>query len=79
MKTLTLKLPNSLETRLNFKAKESGLSKSEIVREALLNYLMDDKKAQTGSFLELAKDLAGSVEGPIDLSENEKYLEDYGQ
>ncbi len=79
MKTLTLKLPEILATRLNILAREKGVSKSEIVRRALMEYFAHDDGHKTGSFLDLSKDLAGSIEGPSDLSTNKAYLERYGK
>lgn len=79
MKTLSLKLPEILEVQLNTYAKNNGLNKSEIIRRALSAYLTNDEKNTTGSFYDLAKDLAGSIEGPPDLSTNKKYLDGYGK
>jgi hypothetical protein len=79
MKTLTLKLPEGLETRLISFARKKGQSKSEIVRRALIQYLSRNDTRQLGSFLDLSRDLAGSVEGPPDLSTNKAHLDGYGQ
>ena len=78
MKTLTLKLPEILEKRLNISARKIGLSRSEIVRRALLEYLTNEKTI-SGSFLDLSNDLAGSIEGPSDLSTNKTHFEEYGK
>ena len=78
MKTLTFKIPVVLEHQLNTLAQERGSSKSKIVREALIAYLLQDSSPQ-GSFLEMAEDLAGIGEGPADLSVNKAYLESYGK
>ena len=79
MKTLTLKLPEILEIRLNAFAKKNGLSRSEIVRRALLEYFSRDGATSSGSFLDLSRDLAGSIDGPSDLSTNKAHLERYGK
>ena len=79
MKTLTLKISEILETQLNMLAEERGSSKSKIVREALISYVRQDNNSPKGSFLEMAEDLAGVVEGPSDLSVNKDYLESYGK
>ncbi len=79
MKTLTLKLPEILEARLNTFARKKGLSRSEIVRRALMEYFSRDNASNTGSFLDLSRDLAGSIEGPVDLSTNKSYMEGYGK
>ena len=78
MSTLTLKVPEVLNTQLNSYAKQKGLSKSEIVRIALLEYFSRDDTKFNGSFLELSKDLAGSIDAISDLSVNKEYLEGYG-
>ena len=79
MKILTLKLPEVLEVRLNLFAHKNGLSRSEIVRRALMEYFSRDDVSHSGSFLELSRDLAGSIEGPSDLSTNKAHLERYGK
>lgn len=79
MTTLTLKVPDVLNNKLNNYAEEKGLNKSEIVRLALMEYLSKGDSHSTTSFLSLSADLAGSVNGPSDLSINTSYLEDYGK
>jgi hypothetical protein len=79
MKTLTLKLPEILEAQLNILARKKGLSRSEIVRRALMEYFSRDDVNNSGSFLDLSRDLAGSIEGPSDLSTNKAHFERYGK
>lgn len=79
MKTLTLKLPEILEARLNTFARKKGLSRSEIVRRALMEYFSHDDESNSGSFLDLSRDLAGSIESPSDLCTNKTHLEAYGK
>ena len=79
MKTLTLKIPENIEIQLITLARERGISKSQIVREALMEYFSQNKIKSTGSFTELAHDLAGCVEGPSDLAINKNYLKEYGE
>lgn len=79
MKTLTLKIPDSLEAQLTILAQKRGTSKSSLVREALLKYFSYTHPENSASFLKLAEDLAGSIEGPSDLSNNPDYLHGYGQ
>ena len=76
MKTLSLKLPPSLSVKLERAAKKRGQSKSEIVRAALEEFLKGERPV---SALELAGDLVGCAEGPVDLSTNPKYMEGYGK
>lgn len=79
MKTLTLKLPEILDSNLNSLARKSGLSSSQIVRNALTEYFSREDLHNSGSFLDLARDLAGSIEGPSDLSTNKSHLEGFGK
>ncbi len=79
MDVLTLKVPEILKRRLNTYARKKGVSQSEIVRSALLQYFSQDEANNVGSFWDLSKDLAGSVEGPPDLSTNMDHLDGYGK
>ena len=79
MKTLTLKLPESLETQLIRLARKKRTSKSKIVREALFDYFSREKESLSGSFLEMANDLAGCVNATSDLSFNKTHLKGYGK
>lgn len=70
MKTLTIRLPDSLVTEIERESQTRGVSKSDIVRERL-------GQAQAGganlTLKDLAGDLIGSVSGlPGDLSSNKK-------
>jgi len=76
--TLTLKIPEGIKEKLNSYAKRKGLSRSEIVRNALLDYFDKDDLDRQGSFYDLAKDLAGSVSEKDDLSVNKEHLNGYG-
>ena len=79
MNTITLKVPEVLDTQLKSFSKKKGLSKSEIVRIALNEYFSKDGTRSSSSFLDSAEDLAGSIEASADLSVNKKYLEGYGR
>ena len=81
MITMTLKLPGGLHARLSAAARKIGTSKSEVARQALEAFLEDARRHRhrVGSCLDMAKDLAGSVKGPGDLSFNKRYLKDYGK
>ncbi len=79
MKTLTLKLPESLDSRLTAAARRRGESRSAVVREALEALLGGDDGGRAGSCLDLAADLAGCVAGPGDLSVNPEHLRGYGR
>ncbi|MGZ8920291.1 MAG: ribbon-helix-helix protein, CopG family [Limisphaerales bacterium] len=78
MSTISLKLPDLLAKRIETEAKESGRSKSEVVRDALeKSFRSKGKKRPT--FYEMTSHLAGSGKGPGDLSTNKKHLSDYGK
>jgi predicted transcriptional regulator len=79
MKSLSLKLSESLAAGLAAAARKRGRTKSAIVREALEDFLANHKAAAAGSCLELAADLVGCVEGPGDLSFNKKHLRGFGK
>jgi hypothetical protein len=79
MKSLTVRLPESLVAQIEAEARERKISKSDIVRERLEKPSNDSD----GSVLDAIADLAGSVKGlPPDLSSRTKYylrVTGYGQ
>lgn len=79
MKTLSLKVPESLDRRLSRLVVSTGMSKSDAIRAALEAYLDTAGTAANGSVLDLAGDLAGCVKGPGDLSVNPRYMRNYGK
>jgi predicted DNA-binding protein len=80
MKTLSLKVPESLDRKLTAVVKRRHMTKSIVVREALEQYLDESQEIRGGSFLELAGDLVGCVkDAPADLSINPKHLDGYGR
>ena len=79
MDILTLKIPEHAKNQLDAYAQDKGISKSQVVREALVQYFADDKQHGATSFSDLARDLAGSVDAPPDLSLNKSHFAGYGQ
>jgi len=79
MKTLSVKLPEDMARILEDRARSTGTTKSEILREALAGYFAQSRPPGKDSFLALAGDLVGCLEGPGDLSYNKEYLENYGR
>ncbi len=79
MKTLSLKLSESLLVNLDSMARERGESRSALLREAIETFIAGDLHAPKGSCLDLAKDLVGSVKGPVDLSFHQKHMRGYGK
>ncbi|TXT40446.1 MAG: Uncharacterized protein FD135_1226 [Comamonadaceae bacterium] len=82
MNTLTIKIPPSLEQELRQMSEQAHVSKSELVRRALLAFMAQRKVAALPfvSALDQAGDLAGCFEGgPSDLSTNPDHLKDFGR
>lgn len=83
MKLRSLKLPKALDAKLTDYAAAKGASASSVVREALAEYLASppDEPGQPrpSTIGHLAADLAGSVDGPADLSTNPKHLARFGR
>ena len=79
MSIISLDLPDDLAEKLGDLAERSGEGESAIVRKALEAFLSDDVQPRPGSFLDRAQDLAGSLEGPGDLSFNAEHMEGYGR
>ena len=79
MKTLSLKVPDEVDARISAIAKRQRSNKSEVVRNALDAYLVQETTPLKGSVLELAGDLVGSLEGPADLSHHDEHMRGYGE
>jgi len=69
MKSLTVKIPEALETKLRNKAKAANEPVSEIVRRALAR----EMEADAVDFSKLAAPYLGMFSGPADLSTREGY------
>ncbi len=79
MKILSLKVSDTPDHRLTHAAFSRKSTKSEVVREAIAAFLENAGKGPEGSALMLAKDLAGSITGPADLSVNPTHLKQFGR
>ena len=79
MTTISLKVPDILDSRLAEEAQLRRTSKSAVVRECVEKMLLSPRKGRAASCLDLAGDLAGCLSGPRDIATNSKYLEDFGQ
>jgi len=75
MRTVSFKLPKSLDEALDALARSRGESRSAVVREALEVLAKGRRRSVTA----LAGDLVGSVEGPADLATNRKHMVGYGK
>jgi hypothetical protein len=78
MRTLSLKLPESLDHEVASEARRLGTTKSAVVRGALELFIKRGRHGRR-SCLDLAGDLIGSLDGPSDLSHNKKRLEGFGE
>ena len=81
MKTMSLKLPEDINTRLTGRARALCKTKSELTREALTRMLEDDSTdgVSGASCLDMVRDLVGVASGPRDLASNKKHLRGYGR
>lgn len=75
MKTITVKIPESLERELEKFARKRHVSRSVVLREAL-NGLAGQRKR---SAADLAGELVGKLRGASDLSTASKHMRGYGE
>jgi metal-responsive CopG/Arc/MetJ family transcriptional regulator len=75
MRTISLKIPDSLDRELDQLASERHTTRSAIMREAIKSLSKKKKR----SALDLAGDLVGCLHGPGDLSTNPKYMRGFGK
>jgi predicted transcriptional regulator len=79
MKTISLKLPDAFDAKLTSIAQQRGTSKSALIRDALETFLRNKGDGGKDSALAQARDLAGCLAGPADLSVNKDYLQGFGR
>jgi len=81
MNTLTIKIPEQLEKAILLASAREHLSKSELVRRAVLAYISQKTvDAPSVSALDGAGDLVGCFSGsPADLSSNPRHLDGFGR
>ncbi len=81
MKVVSVEINEALSLRLEQAAEQRGQSEAALMREALERFLGEENAPPRDepSALDLVRDLAGSWEGPGDLSTNPKYMEDFGK
>ena len=78
MKAISARIPEALDARLTAVSEQSGVPKSELLRQALEQFLNGCDNG--ASVYDLARDLCGSLKGgPADLSTNRKYLGGFGE
>ena len=78
MKTVSLKIPSALLRRLQEEANGRRISKSKLIRDCLEERLLKPKSGKKLSCHDLARHLAGSLQGPRDIATNREYLKDFG-
>lgn len=81
MNTLSLKISAPLEDTLDLLSQQERVSKSELVRRALVAYAAQRASVTAApSALSLAGDLVGCFSGsPADLSSNPAHMADFGR
>ena len=81
MKILTVKISKELEQEIDRAARRDRISKSELVRRAMTQYVARrDRSPRLRTPADLAGGLIGSIRGtPPDLSSNPRYLKELGR
>lgn len=77
---ITVRVPAALTSRLRSRSRAKGTTESEVIREALQNYLGAESSHRTA--YELAKEagIIGSVRNaPRDLSTSRRHLKGFGK
>ena len=76
MTTISLKLPEMLLRDLEAEARNRGVTKSTLIREAIETRLRRSRARNRVTCLELMGDLVGSQPGPADASTNPRHLDE---
>jgi hypothetical protein len=79
MKTISLKVDERMDQEIDYTAERMGVTRSNMVREAVAVYIASGKVGRGKSCLDLAGDIIGCSEGPADLSTDSKYLDGFGE
>ena len=78
MVTITCKIPEDLNERLEEEAARKMLPKSSLVREALEHLLKRQRSKKTA--FDRVKNLCGIIkDGPSDMSTNPRYMDGFGK
>jgi hypothetical protein len=78
MKTLTCKIPEELDARLESVARRERTSKSAVLRAVLERRLRGESRRVRRSAYDVVKHLRGTLRGPHDLSSNPRHLKGLG-
>jgi predicted DNA-binding protein len=77
---ITVRVPQALTTRLRNRSRAKGTTESELVREALENYLGHSGGERSAYELVQEAGIIGSARNaPRDLSTNPRYLKGFGK
>jgi predicted transcriptional regulator len=82
MSTLSIKVPDALKAALESASRRARVSKSEVARRALADYLAREEGGarKPASALARAGDLVGCFEGgPKDLASNPRHMAGFGK
>ena len=80
MKMVSVRLPDPLDAKLRAVARRRRRSKGTVIRDVLERHFGTKGKAgRAVSCYDLLSDLAGTCEGPPDLSYNKAYMKGFGQ
>jgi len=76
---ITVRVPDALTARLRSRSRAKGTTESELVREALENYLGNSGKERSAYDLAEAAGIIGSARNaPKDLSTNRRHFKGFG-
>lgn len=80
MTTITCKIPEKLDAELEAIVEKRGISKSELVRQAIEQNIEQQKRQVKLSAYDLMKEACGIIKGgPRDLATNPKYMQGFGR
>ena len=80
MTTITCKLPEALDAELEAVAEKRGVSKSEVVREAIEANLPEQRRRAELTAFDMMKSACGILQGgPSDLATHPRHMEGFGR
>ena len=77
---ITIRVPDTLSARLRSRSRSKGMTESELVREALENYLGHSEEERSAYELAEEAGIIGSMRNaPRDLSTNRHHFKGFGR
>ena len=76
---ITVRIPDTLTTRLRSRSKAKGITESNLVREALESYLGKTGERTAYELAEEAGVIGAADKQPKDLSTNRRHFEGFGK